>query len=59
MAPEAGGWEVSVGGVQIYGVATSVYQPKETPDDEDGRPSAWIAVEGCLTVRTDGSATIT
>lgn len=50
IAPDGGGWELAVPSVLITTDATTAYQPKATPDDEDGRPSAWIAVEGVLTV---------
>ena len=58
VAPEAGGWELAVSSVSIVTAAETVYQPKPTPDDEDGRPSAWIAVDGQLTVFLAGHATI-
>lgn len=60
VAPEDGGWEIAVASVGIgVGVAAAtVYQPKVTPDDEDGRPSAWIAVEGVLRVPPSGHAGI-
>lgn len=58
IAPDAGGWEVAVSSVSISTVAETVYRPKPTPDDEDGRPSAWIAVDGYLTVHLTGHATI-
>lgn len=58
VAPDAGGWEIAVRSVGIATVAETVYRPKATPDDEDGRPSAWIAVDGYLTVLASGHATI-
>jgi len=58
VAPEAGGWEVAVRSVGISTVAETVYQPKAVPDDEDGRPSAWIAVDGYLTIHMSGHASI-
>lgn len=58
IAPEVGGWEVAVSSVGISTVAETVYHPKATPDDEDGRPSAWIAVDGHLTVHVTGHASI-
>jgi hypothetical protein len=58
VAPDAGGWEVAVTSVGISTVAETVYRPKATPDDEDGRPSAWIAVDGQLTVLVSGHASI-
>jgi hypothetical protein len=50
VAPDAGGWELAVGAVMLTVTAETIYRPKATPDDEDGRPSAWIAVDGKLTV---------
>lgn len=35
-------WELAVRGVVITVPVVTVYRPKETPDDEDGRPSAWL-----------------
>lgn len=58
IAPEGGGWELAVPAVLIATKGETTYQPKATPDDEDGRPSAWIAVEGVLTV-AGGRASIT
>lgn len=58
IAPEVGGWEVAVSSVGISTVAETVYRAKATPDDEDGRPSAWIAVDGYLTVHASGHASI-
>src|SRR5687768_251505 len=44
-------WELAVSEVRFQGVRiTSVYRPKQTPDDEDGRPSAWFEVSGKLTL---------
>lgn len=58
VAPEAGGWELAVASVGIATLAETVYRPKATPDEEDGRPSAWIAVTGQLTVVLGGHASI-
>lgn len=58
VAPEAGGWEIAVRDVQLATIAETVYRKKETSDDDDGRPSAWIAVEGVLTINAAGFATI-
>lgn len=51
------GWELAVASVSIRTLVGTVHQPKATPDDEDGRPSAWIVATGVLTVR-DGDAVI-
>lgn len=58
VAPDAGGWEIAVANVAIDAPSSTVYAPKATPDDEDGRPSAWIAVTGVLTVNAAGQARI-
>jgi hypothetical protein len=58
VSPETGGWEIAVRDVQLATIAESVYRKKETADEDDGRPSAWFAVEGVLTVNAAGFATI-
>lgn len=58
VSPDAGGWELVVSTVEITAPSHTVYERKATPDDEDGRPSAWIAASGRLTVGTDGRAVI-
>lgn len=58
VAPDAGGWEIAVRDVQLATIAETVYRKKETADEDDGRPSAWFAVEGVLTVNAAGFATI-
>lgn len=58
VAPDAGGWEIAVRNVAIDVPCRAAYYPKAMPDDEDGRPSAWIAVTGTLTVSEDGMARI-
>lgn len=47
----ADGWELAVAVVAIDALVVTTYQPKPTPDDEDGKPSAWLEVEGELEVR--------
>ncbi len=42
--------EIAVAHVVINAPTETVYQPKATPDDEDGLPSAWLEVTGVLTV---------
>ncbi len=49
--------EIAVADVLINAPCRTVYAPKSTPDDEDGKPSAWIEVDGVLTI-TGGVATI-
>lgn len=53
-----GQWEIAVREVTINGHARTVYAPKSTSDDEDGKPSAWISVDGRLDVLVDGRALI-
>lgn len=48
-------WELAVRAVAIDAPITTVYKPKATPDHEDGRPSAWLEVDGVLVV-VDGEA---
>jgi hypothetical protein len=58
VSPETGGWEIAVRDVQLAAIAETVYRKKETADEDDGRPSAWFAIEGVLTVNAAGFATI-
>jgi hypothetical protein len=52
-------WELAIASIAIDGAEIrTVYQPKTTPDDEDGKPSAWLEVTGVLTV-VGGEARIT
>jgi hypothetical protein len=52
-------WELAVSEVRFDDCQIkSVYRPKPTADDDDGKPSAWFEVDG--TLRVKGSiATIT
>ena len=50
VSPDDGSWEIAVRSVQIATIAETIYKAKATPDEDDGKPSAWIAVEGQLTV---------
>lgn len=43
-------WEMAVANVILLAPTVSMYRAKATPDDEDGRPSAWFEVEGVLVV---------
>ena len=43
-------WELAVAAIDIRAPVRTVYAPKSTPDDEDGRPSAWLEVTGVLTM---------
>lgn len=44
-------WELAIASVTVDGVELrTVYRPKATPDDEDGKPSAWLEVTGVLTI---------
>ena len=49
--------EIAVADVRIEAPCRTVYAPKPTPDHEDGKPSAWIEVDGVLTI-AGGVATI-
>lgn len=42
--------EFAVAAVTIDAPVKTVYRRKETPDDEDGHPSAWLEVTGVLAV---------
>jgi hypothetical protein len=45
-------WEIAVSSVHIVDVpVTSMYRPKQTADEDDGKPSAWFEVQGILTIR--------
>lgn len=44
------GWELNVSEVRCLAPVLTVYRPKATADDEDGKPSAWMVVSGVLTV---------
>lgn len=50
--------EVAVREVHVAAPLRTAYRPKATPDDEDGKPSAWLEVFGELTVTADGRALI-
>ncbi len=50
-------YEIAVADVVIDAPCRTVYAPKPTPDHEDGKPSAWIEVDGVLTI-AGGVATI-
>jgi hypothetical protein len=52
------GWELAVSEVRWSTPARTVYRAKSTPDDEDGKPSAWLETSGTLRVE-GGIATIT
>lgn len=54
----ADAWEIAVRSIVIRCETRSVYEPKATPDDEDGKPSAWFTCFGRLTVDEYGIATI-
>lgn len=43
-------WELAVAAVSIRTAAGTRYQPKATPDSDDGKPSAWIVASGVLTL---------
>jgi hypothetical protein len=43
-------WELNVSGFESLVPMKSVYITKETPDDEDGKPSFWLEATGQLEV---------
>jgi hypothetical protein len=50
-------WELAVARIVLTGVEMrSVYRPKATADDDDGKPSAWFEVDG--TVRVEGGTAV-
>jgi hypothetical protein len=52
---EVAGWEIAVRGVEIEAKCETVYAKKSTPDEDDGRPSAWIRTTGVLSVNLGGA----
>lgn len=54
-----GRWELNVPVVLISAEMTSVRIERDANDHDDGRPSAWFAVFGCLSVDGNGHARIT
>lgn len=59
VSPEDGSWEIAVRDVEIHDVdVKTVYKPKPTADEDDGKPSAWIEASGSLDVRPGGIARI-
>lgn len=51
-------FELAVADLLVTASLRAVYRPKATPDDEDGRPSAWLEVTGTLTLTASGEARI-
>lgn len=43
-------WELAVSAIAIRTEVRSVYRPKDTSDEEDGKPSAWFELDGTLEV---------
>lgn len=43
-------YEIAVAGIECSTPITTHYAPKSTPDDEDGKASAWLETEGILTI---------
>ncbi len=48
-------YEINVHAVLITVKSWTVYRKKVEPDDEDGRPSAWIETLGALRLSPDGA----
>lgn len=44
-------FELAVSDLEIAAPVRARYVPKQTPDDEDGKPSAWLECSGTLTLR--------
>jgi hypothetical protein len=51
-------WELAVPSIICDAPMRAVYRKKDTPDDEDGKPSAWFEVDGFLSMAGDGTAVI-
>jgi hypothetical protein len=51
-------FELAVADFEITTPLRPVFRPKATPDDEDGKPSAWLETTGTLTIGPDGRARI-
>ena len=58
IALEGCNWELAATGVEMMAPSGTVFQKKDTPDDEDGRPSAWISVHGTAHVYPTGHVVI-
>jgi len=43
-------WELAISEFHVHVPLTSVYRPKATADDDDGKPSAWLEATGTLEV---------
>lgn len=43
-------WEIAVSHILCLVPLRSVYAPKPTADEDDGKPSAWFEVEGRLRI---------
>lgn len=52
VSPVDAAWEIAVASVTIHTRCWTVYRPKETADEDDGRPSAWIECEGQLLIQS-------
>jgi hypothetical protein len=48
-------FEVAVATVAISAPVRAIYEPKATPDHEDGKPSAFLEVFGTLIIDGDGA----
>lgn len=55
---ERGNFEMAVAALEIDAPTRTVYRPKVTPDDEDGKPSAWLEVDGVLAVDIDNMTAV-
>lgn len=50
------GYELALAELVVRTPVTYRYRPKETPDDEDGKPSAWCEAAGTLVIDSIGRA---
>ena len=53
-----GSWEIAVSNIEISTAIRTAYRPKTTPDEDDGKPSAWLETYGRLSVYANGIACI-
>jgi hypothetical protein len=58
ISPWNGSWEIALRSVILACKSRTENLPKDSPDDDDGKPSAWIRADGILTVTDEGFATI-
>lgn len=52
------GWEIAVPSIVCHTTVETRYVRKLTPDEDDGKPSAWLETFGELTIDDTGNAVI-